>query len=73
MTEDRDEYGPLLRYMRYKIPTQEVWIVDSAMPVYDAVHKRVMEQVSAQQKSRSTPEEDQLVVKEANGTFSGLK
>ena len=69
ITENRDEYGALLRYMRYKAPTQEVWIVDSNVPVYDAVRRTVMEQVVAQQKSRSTAVEDALVAREANGTF----
>lgn len=69
MTEDRDQYGPLLRYMRYKAPVQEVWIVDSSLPLHDAVRKNMMDQVVCQQELRKMTRNDLLVAKQAHSTF----
>ena len=72
MTEDRDQYGSLLRYMRYKEPTQEVWIVDSSLPLHDAVRKNMMDQVLCQQDKRNTSRGDRLVAKQSSSTDPSL-
>lgn len=68
MTEDLDHYGSLLRYMRYKVSEEEVWIVDSSSPLHDAIRSNMMDQVVSQQEKRSTAPYDMLEAKQARGT-----
>lgn len=70
MTEDLDNYGSLLRYMRYMVPAQEVWIVDSSSPIHEAIRSNMMNQVVSQQEQRSMAPYDMLEAKQARGTLT---